>query len=235
MSLKLNLTKLINRKCTPSASPASQNPYVDRTGKKIWNDRYLNLSKARQHWQVAFFSLVVVTLILLALVFRLSTQSKIKPVVVELNRGIPIRVAPITDTLPEGEKLIQFAITQFIIHARTVVSDTEAEKLLLDQTYAFSAEDTLRFLRDYYTHQNPFERASHCSVQVIILNTLKIGAKTWQVTWDEMESSKGGEGVTSQSRFLATLTAEQSEPNPTYLNDNPFGIYVTHLSWAKIQ
>jgi type IV secretory pathway TrbF-like protein len=231
MRFKLNV---FNRKS--SSAPTSQNPYVNRLeGKKVWNDRYLNLSKARQHWQVAFFSLVVVTFTLLLLVFKLSTQSKIKPFVVELSSGMPIRIAPVTDSLPDSEKLTQFAIAQFIINARTVVSDTEAEKLLLDKTYAFSAEDTLRFLRDYYTHHNPFERASHGSVQVTILNTLKIGTQTWQVTWDEVESSKGGEGVMNQSRFLATLTVSQGEPNPTYLNDNPFGIYITQLSWAKIQ
>lgn len=215
---------------------SGQNPYLDRTcGRKIWNDRYMNLSKARRHWQGAFFVLSLITLILLINIFTLSTQSKIKPVVVELNKGLPVGILPVSDNIPGRDKLTEFAINQFITNARTILSDSEAEKLLLTKTYAFSAEETLNFLRDYYNEHNPFERAGSSTVQVVILNSLKIGNQTWQVTWDEVEKSKVGEATLNQARYMATLTTQQGEPSPKFLQENPFGIYITHLAWSKIK
>jgi type IV secretion system protein TrbF len=216
-------------------SGANQNPHLDRTqGRRIWNDRYLNLAKARRQWQWAFAGVLFIACALLILVFKLSLQSKLIPFVVELNKGMPMGVVSVTSNLPQLDKLTQFSLTQFITNSRTILSDSEAEKMLLDKTYAFSAEDTLGFLRTYYTEHNPFERGAHTTVQIVVLNCLKMSQSTWQITWDEIEKSKNGDAVIDQSRWIATLIVQKSEPNPKFLNDNPFGIYVTQVSWAKI-
>lgn len=213
----------------------NQNPYLDRTaGKRLWNDRYLNLSKARKHWQLACLGFFILALILLLLIVKLSTSSQIKPYVVELNKGMPIGIAEAVPGEAVDEKLLRFIVSEFMTNARTILMDSDAEKHLLNKTYAFSANDTLNFLRDYYTRHNPFEKAKRTLVEVNILNTLKISQKTWQVTWDEMEKSPSG-GSINESRYLGTLTIERGEPNTQFLTLNPFGIYVTGLSWAKIQ
>ncbi len=238
MKFVLNKNKKKNNKMPQSdqPNPANLNPYLDRSnGKRIWNDRYLNLSQARKHWQLACLALFVINFILLLLTIKLSTASTIKPFVVELSRGMPIGIAKPLEQLPSADKLIQYSINEFITSARTILGDAQAEKSLLDKTYAFSANDTLNFLRDYYTHHNPFEKAETATVSVVILNSLKIGANTWQVTWDEVEKSRNGGAICQTSRYLGTLTLLQSAPNAKFLTTNPFGIYVTALSWSKIQ
>lgn len=213
----------------------NQNPYLDRTGgKRIWNDRYLNLAKARRHWQFACFGLFILTIILLLLVVKLSTTSQIKPYVVELNKGMPVGFAKAYEGELLDEKLIPFVISEFITNTRSIMADSDAAKQMLNKAYAFSANDTLNFLRDYYNRHNPFEKAKTSLIEVNILNTLKISQKTWQVTWDEIEKSSAG-GTVGESRYLGTLTIERAEPNPKFLTLNPFGIYVTQLTWAKIQ
>lgn len=213
----------------------NQNPYLNHSGKRIWNDRYLNLSQARKHWQYMTIFLGTANIFLLILIFKLSTASSIRPFVVELSKGMPIGIASSKEGLPDNEKLTEYAINEFITNSRSIVGECEAQKHLLDKTYAFSANDTLNFLREYYTKHNPFEKAETVSVEVNVLNCLKIGKKMWQVTWDEIEKSKEGSSLVNESRFIGTLMIEQTEPNPKFLNINPFGIYVTKLSWTKIR
>ena len=212
-----------------------QNPYVvGAQGRREWNDRYLNLSKAIRHWQTAFASLAVLTLIMLLVIAKMATQSHIQPVVVETSQGMPVAILPVTGTLTNSATLVNFAINQFIINARTVVADTQAQKAMLDKVYAYSAENTLAFLHDYYQKNNPFELAAQHTSQVVIINTTQISAHTWQVTWDETQKNLNGDNAINITRWMANVTYRLGEVNSTHLNENPFGIYITQVSWSPL-
>lgn len=213
-----------------------QNPYVTGSeGRKEWNDRYMNMSESIRHWQQAFFSAMVVVILFATIVARIATESRVQPFVVETNHGMPYAIQSMRSLSPHDQQLINFAVNQFIVNARTIVSDEQAQKTLLNKVYAFSANNTLGFLHDYYEGNNPFNLASQYTVTVNIVNSLPISHDTWQITWDETKRSTNGDNVLGVTRWMANVTYQFGDVNPRFITDNPFGLYITQVSWSQSQ
>lgn len=206
------------------------NPYLEARAE--WDDRYWRLSESKRNWQLAFGAVTVIALILAVTNTRLATQSHILPIAVETCQGTTTGILPVQVNGSALDMIVRFSLSQFIVNARTIVSDTDAQKALLDKVYAYSADNTLPFLADYYDKNDPFTLAATQTAEVNILESMPISANTWQVTFDVTDKGQGGNG--EQSRWLATLTYRQGEVNPKYIAVNPFGLYVTNVTWTQI-
>ena len=230
MRFKFPFSKTKSRK---KESTSTLNPYAGgMMGRQEWNDRYMNMSKAIRNWQLAFLLAMLLAIGLLIQMIRLSSESRIQPFVVETCRGNPLKIAPITANLPNEDRLLNFAMSQFIINARTVITDNEAQKTLLNKVYAYSADKTISFLHDYYAANNPFSLSAKYTTQISIISAMPISAHTWQVTWDEAQRGNGASSAIN--RHVATLSYRFGEVNPKFINENPFGIYMTAVSWSQI-
>lgn len=233
-NLGINLKKNED-KTSSKTSPAKaevKNPYLQQ-GRREWDDRYLVMSTVIKHWRYAFFAATGLALVLAIVIGRMATESRITPVVVETCRGAPTGVTPVTGTLANQDVLGQYLVNQFIIDARGVVADPDTEKRLITRVYDYLAGDALDYLNAYYPTNNPIEIAANKLVSVHILNTTKVGDGAWEVTWDETVTSRTGSGA-SVSRWIANIKLTQGQINPDTQNINPFGLYVTELSWSKI-
>jgi type IV secretion system protein VirB5 len=214
----------------------SNNPFISGAeGRKEWNDRYMNMAKSIKNWQLAFAAAMAMAVILAFVVAKIATESKVQPFVVETNNGMPYALKPMPTLSAHDQKLINFAVNQFIINAKTIISDTEAEKTLLNKVYAYSANNTINFLHDYYQTNNPFNLASQYTVSVKIINSLPISNDTWQVTWEETKRSTTGGNILGVTRWMANLTYKFGDVNPKFMNDNPFGLYITDITWSQSQ
>lgn len=212
------------------------NPYVKGAlGRKEWNDRYLNMKHIMTKWQIAFFALLIVNLVLVISMVKIASNQKIQPFVVETNQGMPYTLQKV-DAIPmHDEKLINYAMNQFIINARTVINDNEAQKTFLNKLYAYSAENTLTFLHDYYQQNSPFARALKNTVTVSIVSSLPISKNTWQITWDEIAHASKTGTTLGTTRWVANMNYKFGKINTDFITDNPFGIYITNVTWAPSQ
>ncbi|MBS0357958.1 MAG: hypothetical protein JSS53_01610, partial [Proteobacteria bacterium] len=70
----------------------SSNPYVGSSGRREWNDRYMDLRKGRRYWQWAFMSSMLVSILLVLVVAYMGSHSRIEPYVVETNQGLAYHV-----------------------------------------------------------------------------------------------------------------------------------------------
>ncbi len=210
------------------------NPYVKGAeGQKAWDDRYGSMQQSLKLWQLAFFSALITIAVLGGMLGYVSAISKVQPFVVETHEGMPYAIAPMQSISVKDQRLINFAINQFVMNARTVVHDSEAQKARLDKVYAYSANQTLPFLHDYYQKNNPFDRASHSTVTVNIVSSLPITKDTWQITWDETEHNVADGTVIKTTRWVANVTYQLGEVNSHFMLDNPFGLYITQLNWTE--
>lgn len=210
------------------------NPYVKGAeGQKAWDDRYGNMQQSLKLWQFAFFSALMTIAVLGGMLGYVSATSKVQPFVVETHEGMPYAIAPMQSVSAHDQRLINFAINQFIINARTVVHDPEAQKTLLDKVYAYSANQTLSFLHDYYQKNNPFEMAAHSTITANIVSSLPMSHDTWQITWDETEHNLTDESRTKTTRWVANVTVQLGEVNPHFMTANPFGLYITQMAWTQ--
>lgn len=212
-----------------------ENPYVaDNIGRREWNDRYDNLASGRRYWQLAF--LIAITLVVIQCFFmgRLALRSSIQPFVVETNQGLPYAIQPVKAVSDNDSRIVNYALNQFIMNVRSVVNDSEAEKNILTKVYAFSAKQTKVFLRDYFVEHDPFKVAGQYSISVQIINSLPISKNTWQITWEEIKRDLSGNPI-DKTRWLAQLHYELGAVNPHFVIENPFGIYVTDVTWSESQ
>lgn len=214
----------------------TQNPYLKGAeGRKEWNDRYMNMTNAIRHWRYAFFCSLIIIIIFSLVVAKLALSTKVQPFIVETSHGMPIAIKSLKSGSVYDHRLINFAINQFIINARTVLSDISAEKTLLNKVYAFSANETITYLQSYYQKNNPFDLALDYSVTVRIVNSLPIGKDTWQVVWDEEKRSRIPGSPIQLTRWMAHLTYKLGDINQQFMMDNPFGFYITQVSWSQSQ
>ena len=217
-------------------SASLENPYVHgAAGRKEWNDRYDNMKKSISHWQKAFFCAIAISILFACVLVKIATETKVQPFVVETNNGMPYAVKPMTSMSLHDQRLINYAMNQFIINARTIVHDTEAAKVLLNKVYSFSANNTINFLHDHYQKNNPFEMSAEYSVTVNIVNSLPLSKDTWQITWDEIKRDTHGGQVLGTTRWMANMTYKLGDVNQRFMTDNPFGFYVTNVSWSQSQ
>jgi len=214
----------------------TNNPYtlseMGREGRKEWNDRYMNMTKANKNLQISLL-VSMGTIILLGLVVaRLATSSRVEPFMVETNQGMPYAIQTLHSGELHDQKIINFAANQFIVNSRTVLSDPDAEKILLNKVYSYTADNAINYLHDYYQHQNPITVNGQYSVEVNIVNSMPLGKNIWQVVWDEIKHANDG-SVESKTRWMANLTYQFGQVNSKLINDNPFGLYITNISWSQ--
>lgn len=232
-----NHKKIVRNEPTIGAGEGSRdNPYVVyEAGRKEWSDRYANMAGGLRTWQAAFgLSMLVVVALTIALI-KISQESHVQPFAVEVNNGMPVAMMPMTSMNNQDDKLVLFAITQFIRNARSVVSDVDAEKKMLSSMYAFSADNTIPFLNEYFRKNSPFDRVQKSTTSVEIVNKLPISPHTWQIVWDETERDIANGHVLKKTHWLAQVTYHMGPVKPETINDNPFGLYITDLTWSQSQ
>lgn len=216
-------------------SDSLQNPYVrGAEGRKEWNDRYENMKKSTSTWQKAFFCSMAISLIFALIIVKMAGESRVQPFVVETNKGLPYAVKPLVAMSSHDAHLVNFALNQFIMNARTIINDAQAQKTLLNKVYAYSANNTMSFLHDYYQKNNPFDLSEHTTVTVNIINSLPLSKDTWQITWDETKQGANA-SILGVTRWMANLTYKFGEVNQRFITDNPFGFYVINVSWSQSQ
>jgi type IV secretory pathway TrbF-like protein len=231
----MNIKKYIFSVKSKNNSKTIHNPYVKGAeGRREWNDRYLNLSESARVWRIMGFVSLSAVILLAIIIMILLSQSRIQPYVIETNQGTPIQIDPVSAISQHDKRLILFAMNQFILNSRTIVNDTATQKALLNKVYAYAANNTLTTLRDYYKNANPFELSNQYTVSIDIINSMSLTDNAWQIIWDEVKHNSSGVEV-GTTRFIANLTYKFGEVNSKFLNDNPFGLYVTDIAWSQNQ
>jgi type IV secretory pathway TrbF-like protein len=214
----------------------SINPYLQEVpGRREWNDLYDKLVKGRRHWQWAFTAVSIITIIQSIFMGKMAQKSAIEPFVVETNQGAPYAIQTVKAVSVKDSRIVNYALNQFIINVRSILNDNDAEKHILTQAYAFSAKQAKTFLTDYFNSHDPFKRSRQYTISVQIINSLPIGKNTWQITWDEFKKEINSPLISEKTRWMAQLRYELGTVNSHFLNENPFGIYVTELTWSENQ
>jgi type IV secretion system protein VirB5 len=224
------LTTFGKKKADPDKS---SNPYVGSAGRAVWNDRYMDLRKGRRYWQWAFLSSTFVSILLVLVVGSMGTHSRIEPYVVETNQGMAYAVKRLSSLSVKDPVLLNYAANQFIFNAKTILKDKEAESELLNKLYAYSADATLSYLQSYYEKHDPFVLSQEYTNSVNIIESIPLSKNHWQVTWDETRRNRTDDMIMDVTRWMANMTLKYREVDPKFLNENPFGIYITDLTWSQ--
>ena len=212
---------------------------IFQEAKLEWNRMYANLIMGKRNWQiVAFLELVVVVILSSGMVYC-AQKSKVVPYVVEVDQlGRAAYAGEAQEYKVTDERIIQAFLYRYIDHARSVVTDTEAMKKKYNEVYEATIRDVqTNFLNEYYRDHDPYEVAKEHSIQVEPASFLKQGENSYLIEWKEIYRDLENKRVKLERwQGLVSIVQLDQDQIKTVQNHvmNPFGIYVTGLSWSRI-
>lgn len=184
------------------------------------------------HQQLTIMILLIMnTLLVAGLVVVLLRPAKPPAVVVVNQKGEPVgMVQPVQgpDSLPAA--YTKYMIEQFIHNAKGVASNSEEEKELLNNAYAFVTAQARKELDDYYHDGShyPFDIQQKGWVEVTMLRPpLLQNPGTYQVDWQETRHEYQSD-VQNSTVWRATIGVTSGGSTAR----NPVGLYISTIDWA---
>jgi type IV secretion system protein TrbF len=225
----------------PAAASAADSarrdsPYL--AGRDAFSGAFGDLARARRNWQLVAFGLLALELLTLSGLLRLALESRITPYVVEVDRlGRAVAFGPAEKLQKTDHRILVAELTAFLRSARTVYADLGAQKDLLYRAYAYLAGPARATLDAYFARpeNDPRLLAARFTRHVEVHSVLQIpDTRTWRVQWTEREEPVSA-GLVRESAWEAHLTVVVRPPTTAdFLQVNPLGIYITHLTWTRI-
>jgi len=199
-----------------------------------------NINASKRNWQnLAFILGIALVISITSNIFTIK-KAHIIPYIVEVDNLGRARAMSEAKELPlNDERIIKAFVYQYIDMARSVISDPEALRKNLAQVYQESIKSVQsNFLDGYYKENNPFDYAQNKGTRHIeLLIFLKEAENTYSVEWREIERNYDNQ-ILGEGHYKALVSVIQipHTSEDQYREDplNPFGLYVTSLSWSKL-
>jgi len=226
----MKLNRLLRRR--PAETDAADASLA--RGRREWDDRYAGLAHGKRNWQLVALGLLAIDGLLTGGLIHIASQSRVSPFVVEVDRlGQAVAFGPAEQLRKTDERLIRYQLNLFVRDVRSVFSDAEVQKTVINRAYGHAKDGALGFLNDYFKKSNPFLREAEGTVTVQVQSVLRLSASSWQVQWRETQIAPGGR-VVSETAWQAVLGVELTPPETTdVLLVNPLGLYVTEINWTQ--
>ncbi len=207
-------------------------------GRAAWNDMYgsaLDRTRKYRYTCIILASALFISVISLA---YMGSQSRIQPYVVEVGQGgniLGVAVPSSSNNL--SSKIVQYFIEQFVINLRSITPDNIVEKKNMADVYACvntaPGSNALRIVKGYIENNNPFVLNSKETNQIQIESIMAISDKTYQINWSETKRTLEGT-VISNENYTGQFTYMTGNVTSEGFSYNPFGIYITDISWSKV-
>ncbi|MDE2028058.1 MAG: type IV secretion system protein [Candidatus Omnitrophica bacterium] len=213
-------------------------PYIK--ARKEYDEISHNINASKQNWQRLAFILGFALIVSITSNIFTIQRAHVIPYVVQVdNIGRALAISEAREAPLNDERIIKAFVYQYIDMARSVISDPQALRKNLSRVYQESIQSVqTNFLDFYYKQDNPFDYAQNKGTKhVELLVFLKEAENTYSVEWREIERNYDNQ-VLGESHYKAMITVIQipQSQEDQYREDplNPFGLYVTSLSWAKL-
>jgi type IV secretion system protein VirB5 len=170
----------------------SNNPYL--SARFEWNALFGDIRKSKQQWLItAYLSLGANVLLIIGMIM-LSLQTHIVPYVIKVDQLGNALNAGFLDKEKKITPLeVNAFLRQYLINARSVITDPFAEKRAIDFVYSASLPPTRKILDTFYRETNPFVTAKQELVEVDIQGVIQKSACTWQINWIEIHRGLDGD------------------------------------------
>ncbi len=224
---------------TPSLNPNDPHSAVYLAARREWNERYGSYIAAARTWRlVAFASLGVAAVAVGGVVWQ-SSQSRVVPYVVEVNKlgdELPIERADLSG--PLDPRIVRAQLARFVTDVRSVYIDVQAERAIIGEAYAMVDKNgpAFSFLNDHFAAHSPFTRAADEMIAVHVDSVIPLpGGNTWRAEWREDTTSRDGRPQSSK-QWEATITVSHTPPiTDADIRANATGLFVESMPWGERQ
>jgi type IV secretion system protein TrbF len=216
--------------------PAVPTPW-ERGRAEYWNI-FTNLAKSAHQWRVLAFFLLATNAVLLGAFLYRSSQSRIVPYVVQvdrLGRSEPVGRAEKGKDL--DPRIFQVYLAGFIRAARTLYPEPAAQRALILDAYRLAAGSARDYLDRWF--KSPDHDPRLLSQQGVTRTVESVDClpfpgspTTFKLRWVERTESRNGLPA-ARAAWEAFVTLG-IKPSRSEDSGNPFGIYVLGLNWTLL-
>ena len=203
--------------------------------KRQWNEAIASYVIRERQWKMVAFLALSLSLLCAGGMVYLGSQNKIVPYVVAVDKlGSAVAVTRADTATKPDARIIRAQLAQWIESVRSVYQDAGAERANITTAYSMirKTDPAFRLLNDYFTQDDPFQRAVSEGVSVEISTVLPISEKTWQVQWTEKVHSSQGDLLRSTPMQANLSVALDPPTDEAALLKNPMGVYITQYHWS---
>lgn len=212
-------------------TPEPETPY-QRAG-QVWDERIGSARLQARNWRLMAFGCLVMTGGLVSSLVWQSTQSRVTPYVVEVDRlGEARAVNEAEADYRPTDPQIAWHLSRFIANVRGRSLDPVLVRQNWLEAYDFTTKRGSQFLGDYARGADPFANIGERTVSVQVTSVVRASERSFQVKWTETAYERGAEAGTS--RWTAILTVVTKPPRDAdTLRRNPLGVYVDAVDWSR--
>ncbi|WP_257539155.1 conjugal transfer protein TrbF [Sphingobium sp. CFD-1] len=212
-------------------TPEPETPY-QRAG-QVWDERIGSARVQARNWRLMAFGCLALTGGLSSGLVWQSTQSRVTPYVIEVDRlGEARAVTEAEAGYRPTDPQIAWHLSRFIANVRGRSLDPVLVRQDWLEAYDFTTKRGSQFLGDYARGANPFAAIGERTVSVQVTSVVRASDRSFQVKWTETAYERGTEAGTS--RWTAILTVVLKPPSDAdTLRRNPLGVYVDAVDWSR--
>ena len=212
-------------------TPEPVTPY--QKAAQVWDERIGSARVQARNWRLmALGGLMLSTGLSAGLVWQ-STQSRVVPFVVEVDRlGEPRALQPVDKEYQPTDPQIAWHLARFITDVRTISLDPVLMRANWLVAYDFVTPRGARFLSDYARSADPFAEVGTRTVSVQVTSVVRASDRSFQVKWIESDFERGN--LASSSHWTAMISVVMRPPaSAEILRKNPLGLYVDAIDWSQ--
>jgi type IV secretion system protein VirB5 len=216
-------------------------PYL--SAKRSWDERYGSVLSASHKWQIAFMLATAALLLSMAANVMQLARAKFSVWIVATDSvGRVVASGPASHTPVVDDRMKRAALTEWIMFLRGVTKDQAVQARQTKHVFAFVAKGSpaVQKLQSFFFPGQggvtPFERAKTLTVDIEMESVLPTSDKSYEVRWMETTRDVNGEPRGVEHYTSAITLAPLNPPSDEELAlVNPFGIYITHISWSLVK
>jgi type IV secretion system protein TrbF len=212
-------------------TPEPATPY-QRAG-QLWDERIGSARVQARNWRLMAFGSLILSGSLAGGVVWQSTQSRVTPYIVEVDRlGESRAVTEAEAAYHPTDPQIAWHLAKFIRDIRSISLDPVLMRGDWLSAYDFTTQRGSQFLGDYARSAQPFAHVGEKTVSVQVTSVVRASDRSFQVKWTETAYDRGSQAGTSH--WTAILTVVLKPPaTADVLRKNPLGLYVDAIDWSR--
>ncbi len=212
-------------------TPEPVTPY--QKAAQLWDERLGTARVQAKNWRLtAFGCLVLATGLAGGLIWQ-SSQSRVTPYVVEVDKLGEIRaVGPAIQSYEPSDAQIAYHLARFITDVRALSIDPVLVRQNWLEAYDYATDHGAAFLNDFARVNDPFKAIGERSVSVQVTSVVRVSPDSFQVKWTEETYQQGS--LAKSERWTSILSIIRQTPRSAdSLRKNPLGLYVNGLNWSR--
>jgi type IV secretory pathway TrbF-like protein len=221
----------------PHSGAIENNPYLQ--SQQLYNDMYG--SAEERYKKSRRFNQYLCGLVALSIfgIIYIGTQSKFIPYVVEIQNGQVIYTGVANNSNYDSLKpqLAIFFFQDFIKSARSVSIDGDIEQNNQKKAYALTKGVATTELDQFFKQRDPYVVVTKRTISVDVNYVNQLPNNAVEIGWTETSHDSQTGQILYQERYIGEFSFDWSSPsqNDYILQNNPFGFYITNISWTGVK